>query len=164
MLWCFMKGKMNDSSFRWKRLFFVSLLYLRWTVACFNLIYGCGSSIKYSCWVKTDFLFLHPPPLLYPSPPRFYTLGLWRQDIWREWVSENRIGIRSHVNVEVIRRPVKGYIMSCRDVLSESRFGKRNSLVKIKSSGEEGEQKKEWVTAIYGWGSVWKYSCWNELG
>ena len=53
------------------------------------------------------------------------------------------IGLRSQVNAEVIGRPVKGYIMSCRDVLSESRFGKQNSLVKVTCSGEERKQKNE---------------------
>ena len=50
------------------------------------------------------------------------------------------IGLRSQV--KVIGRPVKGKIMPCRDVLSESRFGKQKSLVKVTCSDEEGKTKK----------------------
>ena len=48
------------------------------------------------------------------------------------------IGLRIQVNTEVIGRPIKGEIISCRDVLSEFRFGKQNWLVKVTSSVEEG--------------------------
>ena len=34
--------------------------------------------------------------------------------------------------------------MSCRDGMSERRFGKQKSLVKVTCSGEEGKQKNEW--------------------
>ena len=47
------------------------------------------------------------------------------------------IELRSQVNAEVIGRPVKGYIMSCRDVLSKNRFGKQKSLVKVTCSSED---------------------------
>ena len=47
------------------------------------------------------------------------------------------IGFMSQVNTEVIGRPVRDSIKRC-DVLSESRFGKQISLVKVTFSGGEG--------------------------